>query len=172
MKQSGVVAMMFVLALMFGSYQPASAQKEKYHSIFIYNFTKYIKWPDNKSESDFVVGILGNSPIQKNLEAMAQSKQVNGKKIQVKHLSSVDETAGCHILYIAPEESGKIDKVLSGTDGETVLIITNSPGMVKKGAAINFVEVDGKIKFELNESNAESKGLRVAGSLVSLAIQA
>jgi hypothetical protein len=42
--------------------------------------------------------------------------------------------------------------------------------MAGKGAAINFVEVDGKIKFELNEENAESRGLKIAGSLASLAI--
>lgn len=168
MKYARIALILLLLLVM--CLQPVSAQKEKYHSIFIYNFTKYIKWPDNSDAGSFVIGVLGNSPIQKDLSALALNKQVNGKKIEIKEFNSIDDAGDCQILYVSPDESSKISEILAATRDENVLIIANAPGMIQKGAAINFIEVDGKIKFELNQQNVESKGLKVAGSLVSLAI--
>ena len=64
----------------------------------------------------------------------------------------------------------RLIRFLSRTKSKPVLVVTDNPGMAKKGASINFVEVEGKIKFELNQKNAEASGLKVAGALASLAI--
>lgn len=158
------------LCLMIVSFQSAWAQKEKYHSIFIYNFSKYIKWPDAQNSGTFVIGVLGTSAIQKDLKSMAAAKKVNGLQIEVKQFRNIAELSSCHILYVSATESDKISQIISGTGNQPILIVTDQPGLAKKGAAINFVEVDGKIKFELNQKNAESRGLKVAGALASLAI--
>jgi hypothetical protein len=168
MKKASVV--LIGILMMVTSFQSAWAQKEKYHSIFIYNFSKYVKWPDAQNSGKFVIGILGNSAIQKDLKAIAATKQVNGMAIEVKIFSSAAEVDNCHILYVSASESARFDQVLSNTLSKPVLVVTDNPGLAKKGAAINFVEVEGKIKFELNQKNAESNGLKVAGSLASLAI--
>ena len=158
------------LLLVLVSIIPARAQKEKYHSIFIYNFSKYVKWPEAQSSGTFIIGVLGSTSIQKDLITMASSKKVNGMSIEVKQFESVEEVEGCHILYVSEMQSGKIGQIVSNTMNQPVLIITDKPGLAHKGAVINFVEVGGKIKFELNQKNAETRGLKVAGSLASLAI--
>ena len=158
------------LFFMIVSFQSAWAQKEMFHSIFIYNFRKYVKWPDNMNSGKFVIGVLGTSAIQTDLKAMGSAKQVNGMSIEVKQFNSAAEISDCHILYVASSERGNIDKIISKTKSQQVLIVTGNPGLAKKGAAIHFVEVEGKIKFELNQKNAEARGLKVAGSLASLAI--
>lgn len=168
MKKVSVV--LIGIILMMTSTQSAWAQKEKYHSMFIYNFSKYVKWPDAQNSGKFVIGVLGNSAIQKDLKAMAATKQVNGMAIEVKQFSSAEEAGNCHILYVSASESAKLNQVLSYMESKAVLVVTNNPGLAEKGASINFVEVEGKIKFELNQKNAEAQGLKVAGSLASLAI--
>ena len=157
------------LMLIF-SFTSAKAQKEKYHSLFIYNFSKYVKWPDDQQSGDFVIGVLGYSDIIKTLQSMAVNKKVNGSKIVIKQFNSVFDIKGCHILYVASSESGKMSQVISNTLDLPILIVSDKPGMAKKGAVINFVEREGKIKFELNQNYAESRGLKVSGSLISLAI--
>ena len=168
MKKASVV--LIGLFMMIVSFQSAWAQKEKYHSIFIYNFSKYVKWPDAQNSGTFVIGVLGSSAIQKDLKKMAASKKVNGMSIEVRQFSSAADVSDCHILYVSASESAKFDQVLSNTKSKPVLVVTDNPGMAKKGASINFVEVEGKIKFELNQKNAEASGLKVAGALASLAI--
>jgi hypothetical protein len=168
MKKVSVVLMCVMMIVL--SFQEGFAQKEKYHSIFIYNFSKYVKWPDNVNSGKFIIGVMGTSTIQNELKEMAAAKQVNGMPIEVKQCNSVADIKGCHILYISATESGKLDQVVNQTQAQSVLIVTDKPGLAKQGSAINFVEVEGKIKFELNQGNAESHGLKVSGSLTSLAI--
>jgi hypothetical protein len=168
MKKASVV--LVGLCIMIASFQSAWAQKEKFHSIFIYNFSKYVKWPDAQNSGKFVIGVLGKSAIQKDLISMAATKKVSGMSIEIKQFSSPAEISDCHILFVSAKESGLLDQVLSKTSSKPVLIVTDNPGLAKKGAAINFVEIGGKIKFELNKKNVESRGLKVASSLVSLAI--
>lgn len=158
------------LILFTTSIQSAMAQKEKYHSVFIYNFSKYVKWPDAQNSENFVIGVLGASAIQKDLEAMAAAKNVNGRTIEIKQFKSAEEVSDCHILYVAATASEKFNQVLSETNSKPILVVTDNPGFANKGAAINFIEVGGKIKFELNQKNVEKRGLKVAGSLASLAI--
>lgn len=151
-------------------FQPAWAQKETFHSIFIYNFSKYVKWPDTQNSGKFVIGVYGSSKIEKDLKTMASSKKVSGMPIEVKVFKSTEGIRECQILYISASESGDIDQIVSSTANDPILIVTDKPGLAQKGSTINFVEIEGKIKFELNQQEVESRGLKVASSLTSLAI--
>lgn len=168
MKKASIA--LFGLFIFLTSIQSAHAQKEKYQSLFIYNFSKYVKWPDSHQSGDFVIGILGSANMTKSLKSMSVNKKVNGSSIVVKEFSSVAEIRDCHILYVAERESGKMSQIIELTKGQSILIVTDKPGLAKKGSVINFIERDGKIKFELNQQYADSRGLKISGSLVSLAI--
>lgn len=168
--RKGIIVFIGVLLTMVVS-QSAWAQKEKYHSIFIYNFSKYVKWPDSKvGEGDFIIGVYGKSSITKDLKIMASAKKASGQTIRVQEFNSVKDLNACHILYISSEESGNIDQIIKATQDQPILIVTDKPGLAQKGSVINFIEVGGKIKFELNQQNADVRGLKVSGSLATLAI--
>jgi hypothetical protein len=164
------VALFILAVFLLASFNDALAQKEKYYSLFIYNFSKYIKWPDSGNSSEFVIGVLGSPDMVNILSKTAASKTVNGADIVVKQFNDASEISDCHILFISERESSKLDEITSLTPNESILIVTDKPGLAKKGSIINFIEKDGKIKFELNQADAEARGLKVSGSLVSLAI--
>ena len=44
----------------------------KAYTLFVYHFMKYVEWPEAQSKGDFVVCILGDSPIQKELAGLVQ----------------------------------------------------------------------------------------------------
>ena len=163
---------LLIFFLMMAIFSVSHAQKEKYQSLFIYNFTKYIKWPDSYNSDKFVIGVLGNSAIFTSLNEMALAKKKTGSGlvIEVKKYSSVDEIDGCNILFVSQNAIDNLGQIESRTSTKPILVVSDSPGMATKGSVINFVELDGKMKFELNESKAFGKGLIVSGSLTSLAI--
>lgn len=166
-EQIALIGIVFI----FLSIQTANAQKEKYHSIFIYNFSKYIKWPENQITEKFVIGILGDSPIVNDLTNMAAAKkEVNGMPFEIQQYYTAAEIGDCQILYIPREQSEELAKFNSIPQQKSILVVTDKPGMIKEGSVINFVDIDGKIRFELNQSNAQSRGLKIAASLLSLAI--
>ena len=147
------------------------AQKAKYQSIFIYNFSKYIKWPDDFNNGKFVIGVLGQADLLKDLKSMAvQKKETNGLSIEVVDFSSVNDISDCNLIFVSSKFCNQIDAIDSKLTGKPTLIVTDKKGMANGGAVINFVEKDGKIKFELNKSAADKLGLVISGSLTSLAI--
>ncbi len=158
--------------LLMAVFETSHAQKEKFQSLFIYNFTKYIKWPETYNEGNFVIGVYGNSNIINSLNSMVASKKKTGSGsiIVVKKYDSIEEIDDCNILFISENTISNLIEIDVGTSSKPILIITDTPGMAKKGSVINFVEKDGRIRFELNESKASSRGLVVSGSLASLAI--
>jgi hypothetical protein len=146
------------------------AQKYNYYQIFMYNFTKYIQWPEESLKGDFVIGVLGNNELVGNLEKMAESKTVGTQKIKIQVLSNPSDAAGCHMVFIPDSRSKMFEDVTNATAGKPVLVITEKQGLGNMGSGINFIVVDGKLKFELNRDATEKANLKVAGDLAKLAI--
>ncbi len=143
----------------------------KIKAIYIYNFTKYIEWPDSYKQGNFVVGVMGNNASLINeLNKMAASKTVGNQKLEIKSISA-DALAPCHILYVLSDYSSQLSEVIEKVKSKSTLIITDKAGLASKGAGINFVVQENKQKIELNKANIERYKLKVASSLVELAIQ-
>ena len=140
----------------------------KIHSLFVYKFTQYIEWPSKTG--DFVIGVVGNSPIIAELEAIAASKKVDTRTIVVKKLSASADLSACQMVFISEGQSSNLSSITAKLQGKPTLIVSETNGGAKKGAGINFVIIDDKMKFELNKGAIEKQGLKVSGDLTKLAI--
>jgi hypothetical protein len=148
----------------------AQAADYRFHSVFIYNFTKYIQWPAAQQSGEFVIGVLGTSAISAELEKMAANKMVGTQKIVVKKYKSAAEATDCHILFLPSTSTYNFDDIHKKFKGKPTLVITEKPGLAQKGSGINFIMQDNKWKFELNEAATQSAGLKVSKELSKLAI--
>ena len=162
----------FVSAVIFSAFIISSglAQNYKMHSVFIFSFTRYIQWPDAYNVGDFEILVLGDSPIVDELKAMAQAKKVGDRTIKVTKISSPSEIRKCNILFIPAAKSSEISEVLTKVTSQSILVVTEEPGLGAKGSNVNFITKDGKLAFELNQGAASKQGLRVSNELSRLAI--
>lgn len=151
---------------------PSDDANAKIKVIYIYNFTKYIEWPQNYKEGHFVISILGNSPgLLSELDNMRNAKKKAGNQdFEFKSISSIDAESKCHILFIPSGSDVKIADITAKLKGKSTLIITEKPGSIKQGAMINFIVQDSKQKFELNKANAEKYNLKISSALSALAV--
>ncbi len=147
-----------------------NAQEYKYHPSFIYNFTKYIEWPASYQSGDFVIAVLGDSPIIQELEKMAENKSVGSQKFVIKKLKSASDIEKCHMLFIPVSKSKDLTQALEKLEGKPTLVVTEKPGMANQGSGINFIMLEGKWKFELNKAATEKSNLKVSGDLAKFAI--
>ena len=139
-------------------------------SVFMYNFTKLASWPAAYRSGNFVIGVLGSSPIVNELKNMARTKKAGSQTIEIKTFSSVGAITKCHIIFVPKSQSSSIPAVASKVSSYSTLIVSEVPGGISKGAAINFVIVNNKQKFELRVSNATKYGLTVGAQLRNLGI--
>jgi len=142
----------------------------KAQSLFIYNFTRLIEWPEPYKRGDFVVGILGSGPISNELNTALIGKKVAQQDIQIENYNSVDEIIRCHVLVIPFEQSDNMANVIAKLGNQGTLIITEKPGMIDKGAIINFVIEGNALKFELNKPGATKRGLKLSMTLEKMAM--
>ena len=101
---------------------------------------------------------------------MAAVKQVGNQKLEIKVNNTVDVNLHPHIIYILNDASDVLKEVSTKFKGKGALIVTEKNGLARAGAAINFVAIDNKQKFEYNKNNAVAAGLKTSDELKTLAI--
>lgn len=148
----------------------AQAIDPRYESIFIYNFMLYMEWPVMEKSGNFIIGILGKSQINTELSKMARLRTINGRKIEIKEYNSPDQIDKCHFFFVTRGESQNIEQVLNKVSEKNTMVIGESPGMIKKGAHINFMAINNKVKFELSKSCLKNLDIKVSSSLMKLAV--
>ena len=140
------------------------------HSMMVYNFTKYVQWPDHAAGGEFIIGVVGNADIYNTLNGWYGGKPRGPKTYIIKKFNSAADVTECHVLYIDKSKSGEFDNANDKVKGKGTLIITDKSGLGEKGSSINFKLVDNKLKFELNQKAIEASNLKVSGALSSMAI--
>ena len=145
-----------------------NAQESKIMASYVYNFVRYIEWPVSSQNGNFVIGVVGDSPISNELEKIIADKKVNNHAVTLKKFSTPSEITFCHVLFISEKYCDKVDGITTNSRNNTLLICERK-GVVSKSSAINFIRQDSKIKFEINKENIKKSGLYVNNQLEYLA---
>jgi hypothetical protein len=140
------------------------------HSAMLYNFIKYIQWPNESESGDFVVGVMGDDDVFNTLKQWYDGKPKGGKKYVIRKLASAAEAGSCAVVYLGKGKSSQFDEIKNSVNGKSVLTVTNGNGLGQKGSCINFKIIDGKLKFEMNQGTLTSSNLKVSSQLSSMAI--
>ncbi len=137
---------------------------------FVYNFTKYIEWQDPDRLDSFVITVLGKSDILVPLNEIAKRNSVDGKTIRINHIATINDFKDCHILFIAPSEAENLDHILDIVEYENILTVADSHGFAMRGVAINFVIIEGRIKFKINSQALKRAELNVGSQLLKVGL--
>ncbi|PTB90787.1 DUF4154 domain-containing protein, partial [Marivirga lumbricoides] len=70
------------------------------------------------------------------------------------------------MLFVPREKSALLGAIVNKLGNKPTLLITEGQGLAQKGSMINFKDVNGKLKFEVNTTNLERTGLRVSKELL------
>jgi hypothetical protein len=158
-------------ALLFsGSVYAQERPIHEVYSMMVFNFTKYVQWPDHATSGEFIIGVVGNTDIYNTLNGWYGGKPRGSKTYIIKKFNSASEVTDCHVLYIDKSKSSDFENVNNKVKGKGTLVITDKSGLGEKGSGINFKTVDNKLKFELNQKAIETSNLKVSGALSSMAI--
>ncbi len=138
---------------------------------FIYNFTKFVVWPQQDSHSDadtFNICILGDNRLNAAASAI-QGKLVQGKMLQVKHITNIAENEMCEIIFLAMSNSERLQQALESIKGTSVLSVGDSSDFVDNGGIIGLFVENNKVRFDINQLAANDNGLKINSRLLDLA---
>lgn len=141
----------------------------KAQAMFIYNFSRLIEWPASYKSGPFIIGFVGSSSTFEQMESFSIGKNVGSQPISVQKYATIADISTCHILFVPFSKTKEMANIVAKIQGKSTLIITEKNGAINDGAALNFVVVDDKLKFEFKPDNAVKYQLKVSSKLNEMA---
>lgn len=137
---------------------------------FIYNYARFIEWPQSDSQSPFTIAVVGQNDLRSVLEETVRGKTANGRRVQVKQLANLQDSDAFQILLIERSENKKMKDITKAIAGKTVLTVCDFDNCIRDGGIIAFRFVEDTVRFEVNLEAAERAGLRVSSQLLKVAL--
>lgn len=160
----------FLSIMVVGSVSAQERPSHEIHSAMLYNFIKYVQWPNEGDGGEFIVGVIGDDNVFNTLKQWYDGKPKGSKKYVIRKLASASEATDCQVVYVGKSKNKEFENIKNSITGKSVLTITDGNGMGQKGSCINFKVIDGKLKFELNQGVVTGANLKVSSQLSSMAI--
>lgn len=153
--------------------QNAPSLEYQIKASLIYNFLKFIEWPqDSKELSNQTLHIctLGEERYGRAL-GILDNETVNSLQIKVDRLSGLEESSldNCMVVVINESLAGAVPTIMRVLKNHSVLTIGETDGFLENGGIINFIVQGKKIRFEINNEAAAKARLVISSKLLRLA---
>lgn len=174
-RRAGTLIMLFILFfLSAGSGALAETRKEyAVKAAFVYNFMKFIQWPDNTFPNEtapYRLCFTGDSVVAEQFNTL-NGKMNGNRPIHVRRLNPWEECRDCDLLFISRKTGRDTSaKFLRQLKGKPVLTIGESKGFAHSGGIINFFTKGDHLQFEINPEAARHQGFKLSSRLLKLAI--
>ncbi len=154
---------------------PAQTEEYSVESVkaaFLYRFLEYVEWPDGaRPDGPLTIAVLGDESLAEELHRNVRGRLAHGREIRAHSVSSVQEGLDAQVLFVSEHWKKKLPAVAEAHARDPVLIVTEGEGALDRGSVINFLVVDGNVRFEISLSAAEQRGLKLSSRLLSVALR-
>ena len=165
MKKVVIIAVLMTLFAM----PNLQAQSLDIRYLFIYNFTKHIKWQQLSDQEEFVIGIYNHPETLKFFQEKVSSghRTVQGKRIKVIAVTNKNLASQCNIVYAPSSNKQMVQSFVKQCQFPDTLLVTDDE-LVEFGAHISFVIEGNKMHYLIKRSSIEQLGMKVSSQLISL----
>lgn len=151
--------------------QKASPTESQVKAAYLYNFGKFVRWPGDRAGKPGLleICILGKDPFGSILDSTVEGDKIDGRKITVRRLSKIQDSASCSILFVGLSEEGHLGVILAAAQRQGLLTVSDIPHFAERGGVIGFVMQENRIRFEVNRGTAEHSNLILSSELLKVA---
>lgn len=141
---------------------------------FLYNFAKFVSWPQDAFEDDaapLTLCVLG-SPAARRAVGGLEGSLVRGRSLALVGCDPGGTEAPAprrppHILFVAKGEDHA--SILAHYTDKPVLTVGEAASFATAGGIINFYEAANRLRFEVNLKAAHGAGISLSSQLLKLA---
>ena len=169
------LALLIGLLIFPGARAPAasggSSREYEIKAAYLYNFINYIEWEEQSrmpAGGTITIGVVGENPFGPALGPL-NGKQIKGRTLAVREVSSPTDLKNCQIVFISSSEKERFPGILESLKDAKILTVSEIDGFAEHGGIINFISERNKVRFEINQEAARSKGLTISSELLKLA---
>jgi len=137
----------------------------------LFNIAKFVEWParPRAAERQLTFVILGEDELAGVMVALLSTKSIHGREVFVRCVRRVEDVKDADVLFIASSEQRRIPEVLEAVRGHSVLTVADMSGFAAMGGMVELVQMDDKVRFEINPTSADLARLKISAKLLALA---
>lgn len=164
------VARLFLLStLTVGIAQAEENLEYKIKAAYLYNFTKFITWPDLQGAT-FNICLVGGDPFQELLDSL-EAKTVQDKPIRIFRYDNIRQAKNCQIVYLDNPDTrvnaASPNTLLVGKLSDS-LTVSSQPFFAESGGMIGFALEQEKVKLHVNLKVLKQSGLGISAKLIEV----
>lgn len=164
-----MVTLLLALAASRSLAQTPRASETEIEAAYLYNFGKFVNWPAQPDV--FQICVLGKDPFGQVLDATVSGESIGSRRVTVARIPSARQGRGCQVLFISEQEEGHLKTILTELKTAGVLTVSDMPHFTERGGMIEFVQRDGRIRFEVNLKAAQQSKLTLSSELLKVAVK-
>jgi hypothetical protein len=137
---------------------------------YLYKFLGFVDWPASafsSPDAPQVIGVMGNDELLAELQRIVAGRVVNGHPLVATKIAPGDSVDLLHVLYIG--RGVRTAAALRAVAGRPVLTVTDAPAGLGEGGILNFLLVQGRVRFEASLPAAERAGVKLSSRLLAVA---
>lgn len=141
-------------------------------SVFLYNFIRFIGWPETAfsgRDTPLIIGIVGADPFGSLLQEAVEGETFRGRPIQIEHYRSPREIRPCHLLFAGASEGGRIHEVLAAVAGASTVTVGETEDFVARGGMIALITDRNRVRLVINPETLRAAKLDVSSKLLRVA---
>ena len=162
------LALALGLALAMPSTFGEVTSESQLKAAYLVNFLKYVEWPASRSTIN--ICLFGRDSLGPYL-AGYEGRQISGRELRIRKVSSPEQLADCQELFIPETEEARIGAVLRWVDRQAILTVSDLETFTRDGGAIALIRNDGRLQFDINHDAINRAGLKASSQMLRLARQ-
>jgi hypothetical protein len=155
-----------VLLAVFATAVLAEPLEYAVKAAYLTKFGIYVEWPDLEPDVPLNLCVAGPDPFGKVLDSAASSQQPGSRTVVVHRIAAITPESNCQIAFFANNDP-HAPQAINTLRGSPVLTVSDSGG---KGAIVNFVIRDNRVRFEIDAAAAAQNNLTLSSKLLGLAV--
>jgi hypothetical protein len=174
LKRTKIIAVAAVLAWLMAPLQIASASQSEYalKSVFLYNFVRFIDWPDSAFASPtepLIIGIIGDDHFGSLLNEAVEGEKYHNRPIRIDHFRTPGDIKRVHLLFVSYANAGRLDAILAAVAGKSVVTVSETEDFLNRGGMITLTAEQNRIRLRINPAALHSANLAVSSKLLRVA---
>lgn len=137
---------------------------------YLYNFGKFVRWPDAAGQVPMVICIAGKDPFGQTVAHLVTGERIRDRPLQVRTLERPEDAGTCAILFVGSTERSRVPGYLAAVLGKPILTVSDAPDFLARGGMIQFVAEEDHIRFSVNLNAAGRSGLSLSSELLKVAV--
>jgi len=150
----------------------ATASEAEVKAAYLHKFAGFVEWPADRfpsASSPYVIAVAGDDAVLEELRRIARGRLVQGRPVSVVPAAAGDVPRDANVLFIGRAAMRDVAALLADVRSDHVLVVTEAPSGLAAGATLNFVEQDGRVRFEASLASARAADIHLSSRLLGVA---